>query len=505
MALSGPGFIVLAHERFDRVAELVRYLSLAGPVTVHADRRADARALHDLGKRVEVLSVHATEWGMMGLVDATLDAARNLLSRADVDHVCLVSGSCLPIRPIEEFAEFLSRNPKIDFIESVPVGEASWVKGGLSEERFTLWFPVGWRRRRGLFDALVNLQRRVGVARAVPDDLAPHLGLQWWCLTAETLREILAHPRLDVWRRYFRHVWIPDESFFQTVVRAVSEREIRSQPLTLQRFDADGRPVVFHDDHRQLLRQSSYFFARKIDPDAERLYAHCLSDRACELGDTIWFDPEFKEDRIAAPAKGAVNGALGHLGTSRMVWYTSASRVETGRPYTVLISHDTALMGRIRRSSPLDALRFHGRLFGPFPADLADDFSPIDGLGPGNLPTEPVQRDYRAAQYLAQVLWLGRDRPNAFLFDPGDNRHVRCAVVSDPNARLIVLGDEPVLSELMLPLRTKSGKSLQPPRRLAWYRFVDPETPDVETAVHDILGQDWMSADAWTVPDGAET
>ena len=483
------------------MAELVRYLSLTGPVTVHVDKRANAGMLHDLGKRVEVLSIHATEWGMMGLVDATLDAARNLLSRADVDHVCLLSGSCLPIRPVEELADFLARNPRVDFIESVPVDQADWVKGGLSEERFSLWFPVGWRRRRKLFDTLVDVQRMLGVSRTIPQDLSPHLGLQWWCLTAETLRVILAHPRLDAWRTYFRHTWIPDESFFQSLVRQLSTREIRSQSLTLQRFDQNGRPVVFHDDHQELLQQSGYFLARKIDPDADALYSLCLSDGPGKSSNAIWFDPDFKEDRISAARERSTECSTGHVNASRMVWYTSQSRVETGRPYTVLVSRDTALMGRIRRSSPVDALRFHGRLFGPFPADLSEDFAPIDGLGPGNLPTDPVQRDYRAAQFLAKVLWLGRDRPSVFLFDPGDNRFVRCALVSDPNVRLILLGDESLLASLTVPLQTKRGKSLKPPQLDAWYRFVDPESPNAEAIVHDILAQDWMEPAGWMVPD----
>ena len=502
LALSTPGFIILAHENFHRVAELARFLSLSGPVVIHVDRRVTAHALPDLGGQITIISTRAGEWGMIGLVDATLDAARTLLSRHDVSHVCLLSGGCLPIRPAGDFKAFLNANPGTDFIESVPVWEAEWIKGGLSWERFRFWFPVGWKRRRRLFDALVALQRRLGIERKMPDGLQAHLGLQWWCLTSETLESILNHPKLSDWRRYFAWNWIPDEGFFQTIVRHIGAGNLQSQTLTLQRFDLAGRPFVFHDDHRELLGKSGFFFARKVDPDASGLYEHFLADAAPGRPVNLVFTGELDETPFEAACERASQEGIGLLSASRMRTGTTLTHVETCRPYAVIVSSEAEVLRQVRAQYRDTEIRFHGRLFGTFPADFSGDFSQDSRISLGCLPTDPVQRDYRAAQFLARAIWVGRDRPTAFLFDPADNRHVRGQILSDSNARLILIGDaEDLLSGLAEPLQNKRGRSMKPPPRWAWVRNISPDASDLPAQALAALESDWENPAGWELPE----
>src|SRR5690606_19607968 len=136
-----------------------------------------------------------------------------------VRHVYLASGSCLPLRPVEELRTYLDERPRTDFIESVTTADVGWTVGGLNYERFTLRFPFSWRKHRWLFDGYVRLQRLLGVRRSMPSGVVPHLGSQWWCLTRQTLSAILDGPEREEYDRYFRKVWIPDESYFQTLVR----------------------------------------------------------------------------------------------------------------------------------------------------------------------------------------------------------------------------------------------------------------------------------------------
>jgi len=74
--------------------------------------------------------------------------------------------------------------------------------------------------------------------------------------------------------RFFRTTWIPDETFFQTLVRhLVPEVEIRSRTLTFLMFTDYGMPVTFHNDHYDLLLGQDALFARKISPEAKELRA----------------------------------------------------------------------------------------------------------------------------------------------------------------------------------------------------------------------------------------
>jgi hypothetical protein len=165
-------------------------------------------------------------------VAATLDAARLMLDEHDVRHVFLASGACLPLRPVDELRAHLAAHPRTDFIESATTADVPWTVGGLSHERFTLFFPVSWRRHRKAFDALIELQRRLGVRRRPPPGVVPHMGSQWWCLTARTLRAILDSPR-PAHNAYFRRTWIPDESYFQRLARLYST-QIEARSLAVQ-------------------------------------------------------------------------------------------------------------------------------------------------------------------------------------------------------------------------------------------------------------------------------
>jgi len=99
-------------------------------------------------------------------------------------------------------------------------------------------------KHRVLFDGYVRLQRRLGYKRKIPKGLVPHMGSQWWCLTRQTLSAILEDPDRDIYDRYFKRVWIPDESYFQTMARQYSLK-IESRSLTLSKFDYQGKPHIF--------------------------------------------------------------------------------------------------------------------------------------------------------------------------------------------------------------------------------------------------------------------
>jgi hypothetical protein len=101
------------------------------------------------------------------------------------------------------------------------------------------------------------------------------IGSQWWCLRRRTIEAVLdfCDARRDV-MRFFRTTWIPDETFFQTIVRhLVPDMEIRNRTLTFLMFTDYGIPVTFYNDHFDLLTSQDYLFARKLSPDAVELKA----------------------------------------------------------------------------------------------------------------------------------------------------------------------------------------------------------------------------------------
>ena len=115
------------------------------------------------------------------------------------------------------------------------------------------------------------------VARAFPGPLMVEAAP-----TSRDLTAILNDPRRAAFDTYFRQVWIPDECYYQTLAR-LHTRRLESRSLTLAKFDFQGKPHIFYDDHAELLARSGCFVARKIWPQAKALYHRFPSGSQADL------------------------------------------------------------------------------------------------------------------------------------------------------------------------------------------------------------------------------
>jgi len=436
----GLGFVMICHTALHRAAQVARHWAERDcPVVIHVDRRVPKarfvefqNGLSDL-ENIRFSRRIRCEWGTWSLVTASQTASDLLLKEFPaVRHVYLASGSCLPLRPVEELQAYLATRPMTDFIESVTIRDVDWTMGGLNDERFKLRFPFSWKRQRFLFDRYVEFQRRIGFKRRIPEGVVPHLGSQWWCLTRQTLTAILEDPRRKEIDNYFRLVWIPDESYYQTLVRNYG-RNIESRSLTLSKFDFQGKPHVFYDDHLHLLRRSDCFVARKIWPKANRLYRTFLNDDA-------------SASRMAEPAPGKIDrvfskamerrtrgrpGLYMHSRFPNQDWENG----KTAAPYSVfhgfndLFQDFEAWLSR-RIGSPV-----HGNLFDPKKARFTGD-APIYA---GCLSAEAKLRDYNPEHFLTNLIWNTRGERQIFQFSPRDHQRVGAFMSADTNAQISVI------------------------------------------------------------------
>jgi hypothetical protein len=445
------GFVMLVHDPLDRAAEVARHLATHGaPVVIHVDARvprvlfqAFAAQLGDL-PQVRFAARRRCRWGTWSIVQATLAGCRQMLAEfPEVGHVFLVCGTALPIRPLAELRGYLARREDTDFIESVTTADVAWTIGGLDRERFTLSFPFAWRSQRKLFDLWVGVQRRTGLLRRIPKGIDPHLGSQWWCLTRGTLERIMSDPEGDRYVRYFRRVWIPDESYFQTVVRRHS-RKLESRSLTLAKFDFQGRPHVFYDDHLNLLQQSDRFMARKIWPRADGLYRQFLSDRPARPRELA--DPSILDRVFARALERRTRGRPGLYMQSRYPnkgWENGKSAA----PYSIhegfadLFEDWAGWLGRVSN------VRVHGHMFGPERAEFADGQAEFAGA----VSDIPSLRDYNPAAFLTNLIWNTRGERQCFDFGPADNQRITPFIASDPNAHVSVVSGAWIVPLLRSP------------------------------------------------------
>ncbi len=434
------GIVMLVHTALDRAEQAARHWASGGcPVVIHVDKIVDRKtynafvsSLSDVPS-VEFSTRHRCEWGTWGIVAASQAASEQMLKNYSfVRHVYLASGSCLPLRPVEELIEYLEERPRTDFIESATTADVPWTVGGLDQERFVLRFPFSWKKKRFLFDRYVQLQRALRLKRRIPNGLVPHMGSQWWCLTRQTLSAILQDPDRADYDRYFKQVWIPDESYFQTLSRQYSTN-IESRSLTLSKFDFQGKPHIFYDDHLQLLRRSDCFVARKIWPHANRLYDAFLTDLAGAMKRT---EPNpGKIDRIFAKAvERRTRGRPGLYMQSRFPNEDWENGV-TAAPYSVFHGFSELFENFEPWLAKATGTRVHGHLFAQDRVHYASGHTTIHG----GLSDSAEARDYNPGAFLTNLIWNTRGERQCYQFGPADNQDINWRVAKDHNAQVSVI------------------------------------------------------------------
>ena len=276
-------FILLCHKDPESIIQQANQLTGSGDfMAIHFDKSAKKEhyqalrdALDDNPNVVFAKKRVKCGWGEWSLVQATIHALTAAVDEfPKATHFYMLSGDCMAIKSASYSHRFLDNNEK-DFIESFDFFESDWIKTGMKEDRLVLRHFFNERNHKNLFYWSAQVQRKLGLQRKIPNDIQMMIGSQWWCLRRRTAEWVLnfCKERKDV-MTFFRTTWIPDETFFQTIVRhLVPEREIETRTLTFLMFSDYGMPVTFFNDHYEMLLSQDFLFARKVSPQANELKA----------------------------------------------------------------------------------------------------------------------------------------------------------------------------------------------------------------------------------------
>jgi len=275
-------FAVLAHgdsTTFEVTADALRSYE----IVVHVDASTDIRPYPRAENISYVEDRVNVRWGGFSVVSATDRLYALALEKcvSPEEYVVLLSGQCVPVRPLADLERLFSENPG-----------RLYCRGGLlldglrqNERRVRKrwYFDKFDARQRGVMGRVFAGLRRVGQwtsgtrsARAF-DGLAIVAGSQWTALTAGALQSLLSNTdlrvRLDA---LLRHSLAPDEIYFHSLVYSSewAQRTLEWPPLP----KSDKRTTDFANLHfvdRSLTRVISplelaqlsvgdAFFARKV-------------------------------------------------------------------------------------------------------------------------------------------------------------------------------------------------------------------------------------------------
>lgn len=266
-------FLILAHRQPSQLERLVRLLDFPyARFFIHVDKKADLKmfrqAVGHISSRVTFIRKRLNiSWGGMEMVAATLDLIHAAAASGEKGYLVLLSGQDLPLKPVTEIHDYLEARYGQEHMSFHSLPYSNWnMNGGLDRIEY-YWFmdqlPVHENMR--LYDA----QKSAGMRRDFPFDIDVFGGSQWWCLTNETAAYICDFLSVNPeYTDYFKHTFVPDESFFQTMLlNAPFSDKVTGNDLRFIDWSGPEMPRVLTMDDYDRMMQSGCLFARKFDEE----------------------------------------------------------------------------------------------------------------------------------------------------------------------------------------------------------------------------------------------
>jgi hypothetical protein len=257
------GYLISAYKNPRHLARLIRRLHTGSDTEflVHVDRKTDDATFRSMVEGVAdldgigFLQRHTCHWGGFGHVRASLKGIRAFATGDfDPDYVILLSGQDYPIKTNEYLQRFLAQGEGRSFFMYFSLPTPNWANGGLDRFR-------DWHLR---YD---KIHVRLPLRRSPPGALEPWGGSAYWIVSRQALQTmhefVETNPR---YVRFFKHVDIPDELFFQTILlnSAQADRCVNFR-LHYTEWTRTPAPAILTRDDYDRLAESTCLFARKFD------------------------------------------------------------------------------------------------------------------------------------------------------------------------------------------------------------------------------------------------
>ncbi len=294
--------ILSAKEPASVVGQLIQSLGDQDSVTVHHDYSKQSEFKLSGDRAYVIPDFVETGWGSPGLPRAIFHLIRTALARSRFDYFQLLSGSCLPLRPVHELKHRLAlRDVPIhaDLLDLDADDRAMMSHGHrvfcraeklasrlLSRSR--RWYlgadPITIQQANlGINDRpdpaselstlqwlgkQVHVAARVGLLDNHPfhDGTAPFVGSLWFCLRRDVCEYLVAQEASNPLIPYLLGLRVCDEILFPTLL---GNSPFSTAPSTHLVNDFIGsHPRVFEPRDMARLAGSDRFFARKFSTDS---------------------------------------------------------------------------------------------------------------------------------------------------------------------------------------------------------------------------------------------
>jgi Core-2/I-Branching enzyme len=258
--------IILAHKNPRQLSRLVEKLKYSYcDCWIHVDRKSDHNQFAFLSGHTNVFFIQPTlrvDWGCFNTVEAMLFALRQTsTAEQQYDYFNFISGQDYPIRPAEDFVDFLKSYSGSQFMNNGPYEDSPQSVHRFKQYHFNDVQVPGIQYFQKLSNKLLPPRRF-----SYPHEIRK--GSQWMAISREAVLFILDFlKRNSNYPQYFRRVHIPDEFFFQTILHNSPLRQTIDHPNLhyVDWTENKAHPKLLTSDDFDRIISSDKFFARKFD------------------------------------------------------------------------------------------------------------------------------------------------------------------------------------------------------------------------------------------------
>jgi hypothetical protein len=280
-------YLVLSHDNPTHLNRLIRACSSGSSAFfVHIDRKSRMNEfvnvrgenVHFSRKRIPIY------WADYSIVEASLLLMQDALAdQRRFDYYLLLSGADYPLQPVSYIENFFKRNNGKEFINMVRMPNDAAGKPISRLTRYTPRHDSTWtgKIKRKLLQRTGLLPTERDYIKAL-GSLIPYAGSTWWALTREAcgyIRDYVAEQPGVV--DFFKDVFCPDESFFQTIIGNSPYGPRIQRNLTYTDWSSGGpHPASITDKHLQFFREKATVRTSDVYGEGELLFARKFSDKS---------------------------------------------------------------------------------------------------------------------------------------------------------------------------------------------------------------------------------
>lgn len=288
------------------VNQLAKSLGTKSTIVIHHDYSQQPEFSVDDGPNITVLKDYVkTEWGRWSQAQAIICLLEHSLNNSSFDYFQLLSETCLPIRPIHEFEEFLATTKPDACIGLIrlsgkpdDIGTLNYAwryfstyrrwnrviailsqncldEAGKSDPKARDLFQglsvIKLKTIKKRYSSLLNIYLLKTVLK-LGQFLHPfdkifdcYVGSTWFCINRKTaeylLNEIKNKPALIA---HYRGTRSPDESIFHSVLGNAAFEKLSSINHFISWQQRESGPDELATTHFDAMKNSKKFFARKF-------------------------------------------------------------------------------------------------------------------------------------------------------------------------------------------------------------------------------------------------